>query len=214
MSEKIKLRDSLSECDQNVALESMEKLLLEGVGASEIVACCNEGMSVLGDRFDAGEAFIPDLMIGGMIMKKVMDRLSPMLSGSENAPAGKTFVIGTVQYDVHDIGKDIAAMMFRSNGFNIVDLGVDVSPEKFVAAIQEHRPEFVGMSLLLTTCYKSVTATMDAIKSAGLRENVKICIGGAAASDLVAQRSGIDFYAKTAVDGVNWAKSFTNSPEA
>ena len=186
----------------------IDRWIAEGVAAEEIAAVCNEGIGLLGERFDQGEAFIPDLMLGGLIMKKVMTKLAPLLSSQETSKRGKTFVIGTVQHDVHDIGKDITAMVLRGNGFNVVDLGVDVPPEKFVEAIREHQPEFVGMSLLLTTCYKSVVATMQAIVDSGLRDSVKICVGGAAASKLVAERCGLDHYAETAIDGVNWAKRF------
>jgi 5-methyltetrahydrofolate--homocysteine methyltransferase len=202
------LKESLAGCDESAVMAAIDRLTGDGVPAEEIVAVCNDGMALLGERFDQGEAFIPDLMFGGMIMKKVMEKLVPSLSSETAGKQGKTFVIGTVQHDVHDIGKDIAAMVLRGNGFNVVDLGVDVPPERFVEAIREHKPEFVGMSLLLTTCYRSITATMQAINDAGLRNAVKICVGGAAASELVAERCGLDHYAATAVDGVNWAKSF------
>lgn len=199
------LKSALSVCDQAGVEAAVGELLAAGVAAADIVGFCNVGMARLGERFNDGEAFIPDLMFGGMIMKKVMTGLTPLLGdGGENRDA-KTIVIGTVQHDVHDIGKDITAMVFRGNGFHVVDLGVNVAPETFVAAIREHKPDVLGMSLLLTTCYKSVTATMEAITAAGLRDNLKICIGGAAASPLVAERTGIDFYAKTAIDGLNWA---------
>jgi len=201
------LIESLAACNEQAIMEAIDQLSSGGLSADEIVRICNEGMGLLGERFDQGEAFIPDLMVGGAIMKKVMEKLAPALSSEQSGKQGKTFVIGTVQHDVHDIGKDIAAMMLRGNGFNVVDLGVNVAPEKFVEAIREHRPEFVGMSLLLTTCYRSITATMKAIEDAGLRSGVKICVGGAAASALVAERCGLDYYAETAVDGVNWAKT-------
>jgi len=207
MSDEIALKEALAVCNEPVVMEIVQKKLDSGVAAEAIVAMCNEGMIMLGERFDCGEAFIPDLMIGGMIMKKVMTKLSPLLTVNAEEEAGKkTLVIGTVQHDVHDIGKDITAMVFRSSGFNVVDLGVDVSAEKFINAINEHKPDVLGMSLLLTTCYKSVTETINAIKAAGLRDRVKICVGGAAASELMAERAGIDFYAKTAVDGLRWAR--------
>jgi 5-methyltetrahydrofolate--homocysteine methyltransferase len=98
-------------------------------------------------------------------------------------------------------------MVFRSHGFNVIDLGVDVKPEKFVLAIQENRPEFVGMSLLLTTCYQSVMNTVAAIESAGLRDLVKVCVGGAAATQLLAEKARCDFYGKTAVEAVRWASA-------
>jgi len=207
-SDKDTLKESLAVCDEPAVMAAIDRLYSAGTTADEIVVLCNEGMGLLGERFDQGEAFIPDLMVGGMIMKKVMDKLAPELSSEPTGKQEKTFVIGTVQHDVHDIGKDIAAMMLRGNGFNVVDLGVNVAPEQFVEAIRKYQPEFLGMSLLLTTCYRSVTATMQAIDDAGLRSTVKICVGGAAASALVAERCGLDYYAETAIDGVNWAKSF------
>ena len=207
-SDKNILKESLASNDEAAVITAIDRLSGDGVPADEIVALCNEGMGLLGERFDEGEAFIPDLMLGGMIMKKVMAKLAPALSSQQTGKQGKTFVIGTVQHDVHDIGKDIAAMVLRGNGFNVIDLGVDVPPGRFVEAIREHKPEFVGMSLLLTTCYRSVTETVKAINDADLRNSVKICVGGAAASALVAERCGLDYYAATAVEGVNWAKSF------
>ena len=113
--------------------------------------------------------------------------------------------MGTVQHDVHDIGKDIVVMMLRGAGFEVIDLGVDVPPQQFVEAIRRHSPAVVGMSLLLTTCFKSVAATVQAIQEAGLRRQVSIMVGGAAASDLLSQSAGCDFYGKTAVDGLKYA---------
>jgi 5-methyltetrahydrofolate--homocysteine methyltransferase len=208
ISDKDILKESLASNDEAAVMSAIDRLSGAGVAAEDIVIVCNEGMGLLGERFDSGEAFIPDLMFGGMIMKKVMEKLAPQLSSTQSGKQGKTFVIGTVRHDVHDIGKDITAMVLRGNGFNVIDLGVDVSPERFVEAIREHKPEFVGMSLLLTTCYRSIMDTMQAINDANLRNTVKICVGGAAASALVAERCGLDYYAETAIDGVRWAKSF------
>ncbi|MGL6227100.1 MAG: cobalamin B12-binding domain-containing protein [Thermoguttaceae bacterium] len=204
----ISLAQALCNCQESVVLQKIREKLQNGVAAESLLAECNEGMVALGDRFDQGEAFIPDLMFAGMIMKKVTNELAPLMKADASDLARKKkIVLGTVQHDVHDIGKDITAMVFQSSGFTVVDLGVDVTPEKFVAAIREHQPEFVGMSLLLTTCYKSVAETIEAIKSAGLREKVKILVGGAAASELMSERSGCDFYGKTAVDGLRWAQN-------
>jgi 5-methyltetrahydrofolate--homocysteine methyltransferase len=206
MNEKTQLKEALSVCNESDALALIDRLLDAEVPADEIVMICNQGMGQLGERFDQGEAFIPDLIFGGMIMKKIMEKLKPKLPKTDSMAKGKTFVIGTVQHDVHDIGKDITAMILRGNGFNVVDLGVNVPPEKFVEAVRENRPDFLGMSVLLTTCYKSVMETMDALRNAGMCDTLKTCIGGAAASQLIADCGGIDFYGKTAVDCVNWAK--------
>ena len=204
------LKESLATCNESESLEALDRLLANGADAAELVAACNEGMAILGQRFDEGDAFIPDLMFAGMIMKKAMEKLSPLLSDDAGAQKSrqKTFVIGTVQHDVHDIGKDITAMILKGNGINVIDLGVDVPPERFVEAVREHKPEFLGMSILLTTCYKSVMQTMEALQAAGLRDSLKICIGGAAASALIAERCNIDFYGKTAIDSVKWVKQF------
>jgi methylmalonyl-CoA mutase cobalamin-binding domain/chain len=115
--------------------------------------------------------------------------------------------MGSVLHDVHDIGKDIVITMLRGSGYEVIDLGVDVPPEKFVEAIAEHKPQVVGMSVLLTTCFKSVIATVEAIKQAGQRESVSIMVGGAAASDLLRENAGCDFYGKSAVDGLKFAGS-------
>ena len=203
------LSEALSSCDEATVLQLIRDQLAAKVPATDIVAECNVGMTELGERFDQGEAFIPDLMFAGMIMKKAMEMLQPHLEadGGSDSAGKRTVVIGTVQNDIHDIGKDITAMVYRSSGFNVVDLGVDVKPEAFVAAIREHKPEFVGMSLLLTTCYQSVLNTVQAITDAGLRDQVKICVGGAAASPLLAEKANCDFYGKTAVDSVRWSQS-------
>lgn len=199
------ISEAMAVCRETDVIEGVERGLAAGATAESLVEECNIGLVELGDRFDQGEAFIPDLMFGGMIMKKVMSRLESHLK-PQDAATVKTLVLGTVQHDVHDIGKDITAMVFRAAGYRVVDLGVDVAPAKFVAAIQEHKPQLVGMSLLLTTCYKSVSETLEAIAAAGVRSGVKIVVGGAAASKLMAERTGCDFYAKTAIDGLRWAE--------
>jgi methylmalonyl-CoA mutase cobalamin-binding domain/chain len=175
-----------------------------GVPATEILADCNRGMVELGERFAAGTCFIPELMFGGMVMKSVVAELKPLLEESEAPRSAGTVVIGTVYHDVHDIGKDILVMMLRGVGFEVIDLGVSVAPEKFVGAIREHQPAAMGMSVLLTTCFKSVTATVEAVRQAGLRDGVSLMVGGAAASDLLSENAGCDYYGKTAVDGVKF----------
>ena len=200
------LSTAICDCLEDDVLRMVREKLDAKVPPEEIVAECNVGMVALGEKFDQGEVFIPDLMFAGMIMKKVMAELSPLMQANPSGDSQKKkLVIGTVQHDVHDIGKDITAMVFQSSGFIVIDLGVDVPPAKFVAALQEHKPDFLGLSLLLTTCYKSVNETIEAINASGLRNNVKIMVGGAAASEMMAERSGCDFYAKTAVDGLRWA---------
>jgi methylmalonyl-CoA mutase cobalamin-binding domain/chain len=199
------LLEAIAHARESEVASSIEAKLAAGVPAGEILAECNRGMVELGNRFAAGDCFLPDLMFGGMIMKSAMARLSPLLEKGQAAKFAGTVVMGSVQHDVHDIGKDIVVMMLRGAGFEAIDLGVDVPPQKFVEAIGRHKPQVVGLSVLLTTCFKSVVATVEAIKQAGLRNGVSIMVGGAAASDLLRENAGCDFYGKSAVDGVKFA---------
>jgi 5-methyltetrahydrofolate--homocysteine methyltransferase len=205
MSELCPLAEAIAQCEEERVNQLVDEKLTGGVPANDILMECNQGMIELGQRFSREECFLPDLMFGGMIMKGITAKLSPHLTATEATQARAKAVVGTVQYDVHDIGKDIVVMMLRGAGFEVIDLGVDVPPEKFVAAIREHQPAVVGMSLLLTTCFRSVAATVEAIRSAGLREGLSIMVGGAAASDLLSQNAGCDYYGRTAVDGLKYA---------
>jgi len=205
MADELTLVEALAQCRENEVKALIRQRIEAGVPAAEIVAECNRGMAELGDRFATGECFLPELMFGGMIMKSVMAELGPSLEKSAQTKSAGTAVMGSVQHDVHDIGKDIVVMMLRGVGFDVIDLGVDVPPEKFVEAIRQHSPAVVGMSVLLTTCFKSVVATVEAIQAAGLRDKVSVMVGGAAASDLLAQNAGCDYYGPTAVDGMKYA---------
>ena len=174
--------------------------------AGEILAECNRGMAELGERFARQECFLPELMFGGMIMKTVTAELSPLLEKQEEGveSAGKV-VIGTVQHDVHDIGKDIVVMMLRGVGFEVIDLGVDVPPEKFVEAAKEHDADLVGLSALLTTTMPAIKTTVDAIKAAG-QDVTKVVIGGAPVNQQYADLIDADGYAPDAVAAVELAK--------
>jgi methylmalonyl-CoA mutase cobalamin-binding domain/chain len=190
----------------------IKEKLEAGVPATEILAQCREGLAELGRRFEQGECYIPELMYGGVIMKKVVDDLSPTLKEFQVSDTkAATAVIGTVHRDIHDIGKDIVVLMLRGSGFNVIDLGVDVPPQKFVQAVKESDARMVGMSVFLTTCCKFIVETVEAIKEAGVRDKVSIMIGGAAASDMVSERTGCDFYGETAVDAVTHASAVTKS---
>jgi 5-methyltetrahydrofolate--homocysteine methyltransferase len=205
MTNDNRLAEAVAQCREDEVKTLLQERLAGGAPAADVLAECNRGMVELGNRFNQGDCFLPDLMFGGMIMKGIMAELEPHLVGTAEPAAKATAVMGTVQYDVHDIGKDIVVMMLRGVGFAVIDLGVDVSPARFVEAIRTHQPSVVGMSVLLTTCFKSVAATVTAIREAGLRDKVSIMVGGAAASDLLSQNSGCDFYGRTAVDGMKYA---------
>ncbi len=205
MAQDNRLAEAVAQCREDEVKTLLREKLAGGVPAPDVLAECNRGMVELGNRFNQGDCFLPDLMFGGMIMKGIMAELEPHLVGTAEPAAKATAVLGTVQYDVHDIGKDIVVMMLRGVGFAVIDLGVDVPPARFVEAVRQHQPAVVGISVLLTTCFKSVAATVAAIREAGLRDKVAIMVGGAAASDLLSQNAGCDFYGRTAVDGMNYA---------
>ncbi len=208
MGAELDLAAAVARCLEQEALDLVRKRIVDNVPAESIIAECNGGMAELGDRFERGDCFIPELIFAGDLMKKITAELAPLLEPGqdETAPMGRA-VIGSVQNDVHDIGKDIVVSMLRGNGFDVIDLGIDVPPQRFVDAVRENSPVVVGMSILLTTCYGAVTATVDAIEEAGLRRGLPIMLGGAAASNLVSERTGCDFYGKTAMDGVRFALS-------
>ncbi len=206
MSPQSELALAIADAQEQRAMSLVRERMAAGVPAPEILADCNRGMTELGERFAREECFLPELMFGGMLMKSITAELGSDLE-KPDAPlesAGKV-IMGTVQHDVHDIGKDIVVMMLRGAGFEVIDLGIDASPQKYVEAIREHRPVAVGLSVLLTTCYASVSATAEAIREAGLRDDVSLMVGGAAASDLLSESAGCDFYGKSAVDGVKFA---------
>jgi 5-methyltetrahydrofolate--homocysteine methyltransferase len=205
MTHDISLAEAVANCREDEVKTLLREKLAGGVPPAEVLAECNRGMVELGNRFNQGDCFLPDLMFGGMIMKGIMAELEPHLVGTAEPAAKATAVLGTAQYDVHDIGKDIVVMMLRGVGFTVIDLGVDVPPARFVEAVRKHQPSVVGISILLTTCFKSVAATVAAIREAGLRDKVSIMVGGAAASELLSQNTGCDFYGRTAVDGMKYA---------
>jgi methylmalonyl-CoA mutase cobalamin-binding domain/chain len=203
-------QDSLSQAMADLAEEKAKKLIKEkieaGIPASEILKECQMGMAEIGKRYEEGKYFVSELMYAGEIMKDIMADLGPMLSGEPRTESklGKV-VLGTVKGDIHDLGKDVVALMLRGVGFEVIDLGVDVPPEKFVEAIKDSGAGIVGMSVFLTMAYEAATATVDAIKKAGLRGKVSIMIGGGPVTDLVREKTGCDFYGKDAVAGTNYA---------
>jgi len=207
MSQPDSLFEAVAAARETEVLDLVRGQIAAGVPAADILAECNRGMVELGNRFAAGDCYLPDLMFAGMIMKGVTAELAPLLEKGQAPTSCGTVVMGSVLHDVHDIGKDIVITMLRGSGFEVVDLGVDVPPEKFVEAIARHKPQVVGMSVLLTTCFKSVIATVEAIKQAGQRQGVSIMVGGAAASDLLRENADCDFYGKSAVDGLKFAGS-------
>ncbi len=163
------------------------------------------GMDVVGQRFKVGDMFIPEVLKCAKCMHGAMDLLRPLLSQSDQDGVGK-IVIGTVQGDVHDIGKNLVCMMLEGSGFKVVDLGIDVKPEAFVEAVKQHQPNIVGMSALLTTTMPKMAETIKAIEEAGLRSQVKIMAGGAPVTQKFADDIGADSYGSNAAVVVEESK--------
>ena len=166
-------------------------------------------MAEVGRLFEIQEYFVPEMLISARAMQSGLAYLKPKLVESGANPAGR-IIIGTVKGDLHDIGKNLVAMMMEGAGFEVVDLGTDVSPEKFVEAIQEHQPSLVGMSALLTTTMPSMATTIKAIESAGLRNRVKIIVGGAPLTDQYSKSIAADGFGQDASAAVRLAKSLLN----
>ena len=163
-------------------------------------------MKEVGRLFEEGEYYLPEMLVAARAMKAGLVLLKPLLVDSGIEPVGKVLV-GTVKGDLHDIGKNLVSMMFEGAGFAITDLGTDVAPEKFVAAIQEDDVDLVALSALLTTTMLSMKATVDAISAAGLRENVKVLIGGAPVTQEYAEKIGADGFAPDASSAVTVTES-------
>lgn len=155
------------------------------------------GMTVVGKRFKNNEMFVPEVLMSARAMNAGMDLVKPLLLGGEVISKG-TMVIGTVKGDLHDIGKNLVAMMFESAGYKVIDMGVDVSPEDFVKAVKEHHAQVLGLSALLTTTMLSMRDTIEILKEEGLRDTVKVVIGGAPISQDFADEIGADGFAPDA----------------
>ncbi|KYH40176.1 MAG: corrinoid methyltransferase [Candidatus Bathyarchaeota archaeon B26-2] len=206
--------EKIKEAVVNLDIDNIPKLCKEaveaGIPAYKVVTDgMAKGMDIVGQKYEANEYFLAELIMAGETMKEGMKVLEPYLKTGEMKPIGK-IVVGTVRGDLHDIGKNIAATLLKSAGFDIVDLGVDVSPEQFVDAVRQNNPDILAMSALLTTTMVEMENTIKALKEAGLREKVKIILGGAPITPEYAKKIGADAAAKDAVDGVNICKSWVS----
>jgi 5-methyltetrahydrofolate--homocysteine methyltransferase len=199
------LADAVIKGDQNTALEITKAALAEGTAAKDILDNgLIAGMDIVGARFKKNEVYIPEVLISARAMKMAMEVLEPELVKAGVEPVGK-LLIGTVQGDLHDIGKNLVAMMLKGAGFEVIDMGVDVEPEKFVEQVKAANAQLVGMSALLTTTMPGMEKTIKALKDSGIP--VKVMIGGAPVTQDYADRIGADGYAPDAASAVDIAKS-------
>lgn len=200
------LRQALRDLDEKKIYDLVEQKIQEGVSAMEIVKALNEGMVAVGDLFSAGKYFISQLIFSAEILKTVMKRLGPLMVETKSGPSAGKVVIGTVKGDIHDIGKNIVVTLLRGSGFEVMDLGVDVPAERFVTAIKETGARVLGLSALLNFTYPEMKQVVDEVARAGLRDQVKVIIGGTPTNEQVRQFTGADYYAEDAVAGVTLCK--------
>ena len=199
---------AMAELREEDALKILNEKLEKGEDPYKILEIARGAMEVVGNRFASGEYFIPDLVYSGEILRTVSSIVKPKLTQDFNIKRTGKFVLGTVAGDIHDIGKDIVGFMLDVNGFEVYDLGIDVPVQKFIDKIKETNPDIVGLSGFLTLAFDAMKETVDAIKAAGLREKVKIMIGGGQIDEEVRRYTGADAYRPDAVSGVMLAKEW------
>jgi methylmalonyl-CoA mutase cobalamin-binding domain/chain len=201
------LAQALANLEEKKVYELIDQKIAEGVNPLDMIKECNDGMIRVGELFSEGKYFISQLIYSAEILKQVMKKLEPLLAGIQTSgPAGGKVVIGTVKGDIHDIGKNIVTTLLKGSGFDVIDLGVDVPPEKFVQTVKESGAKVLGLSALLNFTYPMMKEVVEAVKEAGLRDQVKIIVGGTPVNEQVREYAGADYYARDAVAGVNMCK--------
>jgi 5-methyltetrahydrofolate--homocysteine methyltransferase len=201
-----RIASNLYEGEDEEVAELVQRALDRGLEPAEILqGGLIAGMDEVGRDFKAGDLFVPEVLIAARAMHAGMNILRPLLAESDAPTAGK-YVIGTVKGDLHDIGKNLVRMMLEGAGFEAIDLGTDVEPRAFVDAVREHRPRLLGMSALLTTTMVQMKATIEALVEAGVRDSVKVMIGGAPVTEAFAREIGADAYAPDAASAVDVAR--------
>jgi 5-methyltetrahydrofolate--homocysteine methyltransferase len=209
-----KLLDAMTNMREQESIDIVNDLLSSGEDPLQILDTCTRAMETVGERFESGEYFLPELIMAGEILKQVSERVKPKLQVDAGIEKSGRVLIGTVKGDIHDIGKDIVTFLLDVNGFEVKDIGIDVPIGKFIQEIETFQPQVVGLSGLLTLAYDAMKETIEAIARAGYRDKVKIMIGGGQMSEKVCEYVGADAYGKDAVAGVTLTKNWlgaTNS---
>lgn len=205
------LYDSVLEGDAKLAREVTDRALAEGADPQVLMQdYMIPAMNEVGRRYEINEYFVPELLIAARAMKASLELIRPLLTEKGAKPVGSV-VIGTVKGDLHDIGKNIVGAMLEGAGFEVFDLGVDVAPEKFIEVIKEKKVKLMAMSALLTTTMSSMKTTIEAVRASGLRDNVKIMIGGAPVTQKYAEDIGADGYSSNANGAVALARKLVNA---
>ncbi|MBI4786061.1 MAG: cobalamin B12-binding domain-containing protein [Chloroflexi bacterium] len=202
------LVDVIADMRENDAIALAQRLLDGGAEPLTILDDCRTAMAIVGQRFQVGEYFLPELILAGEMMKDIAALVKPRLQQTHSVQKRATVVLGTVKGDIHDIGKDIVAFMSDVNGFEVHDLGVDVPAQTFVDKIATVKPDVVALSGFLTVVFASMKETVEAIGAVGLRDQVKIMIGGGTVDDTVRAYVGADAFGKDAMAAVALAKAW------
>ncbi len=207
------LVDAFVDIREEEVVRLAREMLEAGTDPLAILDACKEALEIIGDRFAAGKAFVPELIMAGEMMGEITALVRPRLQQDHPPRRLGKVLMGTVEGDIHDIGKDVVTFMLDANGFEVVDLGVDVAPQAFVDGIKETKPDVVGLSGLLTLAFQSMKETVDAIREAGLREQVKIMIGGAPVDEHIKEYAGADGWGKDAMEAVALARQWVGGDQ-
>ncbi|MDL2255358.1 corrinoid protein [Parabacteroides sp. OttesenSCG-928-K15] len=206
------LHDAILRGDLSTSVAQTEVAIAAGIDPQEIInKYMSPAMEEIGRRFEEGTAFVPELLLAARAMKGSLELLKPLMAAGANIQLGRV-VIGTVKGDLHDIGKNLVASMLEGCGFEVINLGVDISSEKFIEAIRANNADILCMSALLTTTMNYMKEVIDALNSSGIRNAVKVMIGGAPVSSSFAEQIGADGYSDNANAAVNLAKSLVATP--
>jgi 5-methyltetrahydrofolate--homocysteine methyltransferase len=194
------------ELNEENVLELLKQRLQNNDDPLNVMDDVKKSMKIIGDKFSKKEYFLPELIMSGEILRQIFEELGPRLKDAQSSEKKKGKVLlGTVAGDIHDIGKDVVKFMLDVNGFDVLDLGVDVPAEKFLESLEEYKPKVLALSGFLTLAYDSMKDIIDKLKDAGLRENLNIMIGGGTVDERIVEYVGADAYGQSAVDAVNIA---------
>ena len=205
------LRDLIVDMQEEEAVSQAKQMLHSGVAPIAVLDECRDAMQIVGKKFEAGEYFVPELILAGDIMQAISAEAKPLIKQQNGSQKQGKVLVGTVEGDIHDVGKDIVVMMLDVNGFDVLDLGIDVPPQTFVDKIKEFQPDVVALSGFLTLAFDSMKYTVEAITAAGLRDSVKIMVGGGTVDEQVKIYAKADGYGFDAMTAVKLAKQWTEN---
>ncbi len=206
----VELSDLILELRREEASAEVLRRVREGDDPLVILAECRRGMAAVGDRFQQGDYYLAELMLSGELLRSLVDLLVPLLKGRDRGVASGTVVLATPKGDIHDLGKDVFATMLEAHGFTVHDLGVDVAPERIVQEVERVAPDFVGLSALITTSFESMKQTASLLEQAGLRQRLKLMVGGGVTGPSVRRHINADFQTLDAMEGVSYCINVMN----